>query len=111
MDATPPPATSKVQVSTDGVITWDAEADSESGIAAFIIERDGKETGRVPEKPVGSIGRQIFQKNGYSDSATPPLAEMRFKDARAEAGKKYTYIVRTVNSMGVSSSRSADSAP
>ncbi|WP_245958185.1 hypothetical protein [Roseimicrobium gellanilyticum] len=110
-DATPPPAPAKVQVSADGVITWDAEADFESGIAAFIIERDGKEIGRVPEKPSGSIGRPIFQKNGYSDSPSPPLAEMRYKDIGAEAGKKHSYTVRTVNSTGVSSSPSGAATP
>jgi hypothetical protein len=110
-DATPPPAPTKVKVGADGVITWDAEADFESGIAAFIIEHDGKEIGRVPEKLSGSIGRPIFQKNGYSDSPTPPLAEMRFKDATAEAGKKHSYTVRTVNSVGVSSAPSAPALP
>jgi pimeloyl-ACP methyl ester carboxylesterase len=110
-DTTAPPAPSKVQAGADGVITWDAEADFESGIAAFIIERDGKEIGRVPEKPAGSIGRQIFQKNGYSDSPSPPLAEMRFKDTSAEAGKKHSYTVRTVNSTGVSSGPSAPAGP
>jgi hypothetical protein len=110
-DATPPPAPTNVKAGAEGVLTWDAEADFESGITAFIIERDGKEIGRVPEKPSGSIGRPIFQKNGYSDSPTPPLAAMRFKDATAEAGKQYSYTVRTVNSTGIPSSPSAPAAP
>ncbi|QIF00533.1 hypothetical protein [Roseimicrobium sp. ORNL1] len=110
-DATPPPAPTMVKFGADGVITWEAEADFESGITAFIIERDGKEIARVPEKPSSVTGRPIFQKNGYSDSPTPPLAEMRFKDASAEAGKKYSYTVRTVNSSGVSSAASAPAAP
>jgi pimeloyl-ACP methyl ester carboxylesterase len=110
-DSTPPPAPTNVKVGAEGLITWDAEADFESGIAAFIIERDGREIGRVPEKPAGSIGRPIFQKNGYSDSPTPPLAEMRYKVAAAEAGKKHSYTVRTVNSTGVPSEPSAAASP
>ena len=110
-DATPPPAPTEVRVNGAGEVTWKAEADFESGIASFIIERDGKEIGRLPEKPSGSIGRQIFQKNGYSDSPTPPLAEMRFTDATAKPGEKHTYAVRTVNSTGVQSPPSAAVAP
>ncbi len=102
-DATPPPAPASVHVSATGELTWEAAADFESGIAAFIIERDGVEIGRVPDKAAGTIGRPIFQKNGYSDSPTPPLAEMRFKDAAFKAGEKHEYRVITVNSVGAKS--------
>lgn len=102
-DTTPPPAPTEVKL-TGVELTWNAEADLESGIAAFIVERDGKEIARVPEKPVAHpIGRAIFQKNGYSDSPTPPLAEMHFTDTTAVAGEKHTYAVTTVNSVGLSS--------
>ena len=40
-----------IENTRDNEITWDAEADLESGIQQFIIERDGVEIGRVPEKP------------------------------------------------------------
>lgn len=101
-DATPPPQPTGVTL--DGSeLTWNAEADLESGIASFIIERDGTEFARIPEKPSGSIGRQIFQINGYSDTPTPPLAAMRFTDTSAKAGEKHTYRVITVNSAGLKS--------
>lgn len=39
-DTTPPPAPTRLQVKGNE-LTWEAEADLESGIAGFIIERDG----------------------------------------------------------------------
>lgn len=102
IDATPPPAPTGVKLAGNE-LTWTAEADLESGLAAFIIERDGMELARVPEKPVGTIGRQIFQKNGYSDTPTPPLTEMRFTDTAAKAGEKHDYRVISVNGVGLKS--------
>ena len=104
-DTSPPPAPNEVQ-RAGNILTWSAEADFESGIAGFIIERDGRELARVPEKPAGSIGRQIFQKNGYSDTPTPPLAAMRFRDITAKEGENHDYQVITVNSVGSQSVRS-----
>jgi len=101
-DTSPPPAPNEVQ-RAGNILTWSAEADFESGIAGFIIERDGRELARVPEKPAGSIGRQIFQKNGYSDSPSPPLSEMKYTDATANPGEQHAYRVFTVNSAGLKS--------
>ncbi len=105
-DSTPPSAPNEVKL-TGNDLTWQAAADLESGIAGFIIERDGVEFARVPEKPAGSVGRQIFQKNGYSDTPSPPLAEMRFTDTNAKPSEKHTYRVITVNSFGLKSEPSA----
>ena len=105
-DDTPPPAPTNVKV-TGNELTWDAEADLESGIACFIIERDGVEIGRVPEKPTGYyVGRPVFQVTGYSDTPTPPLATMRFRDVTAKEDQKHEYQVITVNSVGSQSVRS-----
>jgi hypothetical protein len=106
-DSTPPPAPTKVQLAADGKLTWNAEADLESGLAAFVIERDGKEVGRVPQKPVGNIGRQIFQNNSYSDTPAEPLVAMQFTDTEAKPGEKHEYRVRAVNSVGLESAPSA----
>ncbi len=100
-DTTPPPAPANVRVRVNGEITWEAEADLESGIAAFIIERDGVELARVPAKPTGSIGRQTLQRIGYSDTPTPPLAETRFTDTQASS--EHRYKVLAVNGVGLKS--------
>ncbi len=88
-------------------IAWDAEADFESGIKAFVIQRDGKELVQVPEKPAGIFGRPLFQKMSYHDTPEPPLPEMRYVDASAKPGEKHTYRVITVNSVGLASPPSA----
>lgn len=65
-DPTPPAPPARVAASAQAdrsvVLTWDAAADPDSGIREFIIERDGREVGRVPEKPVGRFGKPLFQR-------------------------------------------------
>lgn len=102
-DSTPPPAPTNVRISPNGELTWEATADFESGIAGFVIERDGSELARVPEKPAGAFGRQSFQRNGHGDTPAAPLAELRFTDATAKLGEKHTYRVFTLNSVALKS--------
>jgi len=101
-DTTPPPAPTEVQVKAN-VLTWKATADIESGLAHFIIKRDGKQIGTVPEQPKNPFGRPVFQGLQYSDTPTNPLVEMRFTDTKAEAGKKHRYRVIAVNTVGLKS--------
>ncbi|WP_395736011.1 hypothetical protein [Prosthecobacter sp.] len=101
-DTTPPPAPTGLQVK-DNTLTWKAEADLESGLAHFIIERDGKQIATLPEQPKNPFGRPIFQGLQYSDTPSNPLVEMRFTDATAEAGKKHQYRVISVNTIGLKS--------
>ncbi len=103
-DTTPPPAPTNARVSSTGELSWEAEADLESGLAGFIVERDGRKLARVPEAYSGYfVGRPVFQQTGYGDAPTPPLPVMRYMDGTAEKGKKHTYTVRTVNSVGLES--------
>lgn len=101
-DTTPPPAPGNLRVKGPQ-LSWDAEADLESGIAHFIIERDGKEIATVPEQPKNPFGRPIFQGLQYSDTPANPLVPMSFTDTDAEAGKKHSYRVITVNTAGLRS--------
>jgi hypothetical protein len=73
-DASPPPAPTNVRVQGNK-LTWEAEADLESGLAYFIIERDGQFLAQVPEQPKNPFGRTLFQNLQYSD--TPPLRMSR----------------------------------
>ena len=87
-DATPPPAPTGVKVAAPpggGVeVTWDAEADLESGLRQFVIRRDGREVGRVPEEPVGRFGRPLFQAMSYHDTPGEAAAgdAVRRRDGR-----------------------------
>lgn len=101
-DKTPPPAPSKPAVKGNE-ITWTAEADLESGLAHFVIERDGKEIATVPKEAKNPFGRPIFQGLQYSDTPTAPLVEMRYTDPAPEAGKTHGYRVIAVNTAGLKS--------
>jgi pimeloyl-ACP methyl ester carboxylesterase len=101
-DTTPPPAPTHVQI-TGNELTWKATADLESGLAHFVIERDGTAIGTVPEKPANPYGRPIFQGLQYSDTPAFPLVKMTFTDTKAEADKKHEYRVIAVNTAGLKS--------
>jgi hypothetical protein len=106
-DATSPPAPVNVKVSPKGdegvKITWDAEADFESGLRAFVVQRDGKDLAQVPEKPVGKFGRPLFQTMSYHDTPERPLPDMRFLDRTAKPGEQHEYRVIAVNGAGLKS--------
>ncbi|MFH1921870.1 MAG: hypothetical protein ABIP48_18545 [Planctomycetota bacterium] len=70
---------------------------------AFVIQRDGSELARLPEKPVGRFGRPLFQQMSYHDTPEKPLREMRFMDAAATAATRHEYRVMSVNSVGLQS--------
>lgn len=101
-DRTPPPAPRNLRV-TGNELTWDAEADLESGIAGFIIERDGRFLANVPEQGRNPFGRPVFQGLQYSDTPPPPLAGRHFTDGTAEPGKAHRYRVIAVNTAGLKS--------
>jgi hypothetical protein len=113
-DTTPPPAPVNVRVSPQGdqgtEVFWDAEADFESGLAGFIVLRDGQELARVPEKPVGRFGRPLFQSMTFHDTPSQPMPAMRFLDASVRSGEKHTYAVIALNSVGLKSEPVAGTA-
>jgi pimeloyl-ACP methyl ester carboxylesterase len=101
-DTTPPPAPTHLQVKNNQ-LTWQATADLESGLAHFIIERDGKQIATVPEKPKNNFGRPIFQGLQYSDTPAQPLVKMRFTDPKPKEGKAHKYRIIAVNTVGLKS--------
>lgn len=101
-DTTPPPAPTNVRIEGDQ-LTWDAVADLESGIAYFVIERDGKQVATVPEKPKNPFGRPIFQGLQYSDTPVVPLVEMRCTVEPIDSSADNPYQVRSVNTAGLKS--------
>ena len=101
-DTTPPPAPTNVQVKGN-VLTWESDADLESGLAGFIIERDGQYLAKLPEQGKNPFGRPIFQNLQYSDTPTQPLVQMQFTDTTAESGKTHRYRVIAVNTVGLKS--------
>lgn len=105
IDDTPPPAPTDVVVARDGdrrTIRWNAEADFESGIQAFVILRDGKEVGRVPKSPDdGKYTRKSFQSISYHDTPTAPVIELQFVDE--SPGETGVYEIQSINAAGLKS--------
>ena len=107
-DTTPPPAPYNVRVVDRGergsVITWEADADFESGIHHFIIMRDGRELGNWPA--VNQVRFQVrpnFQAgwmNSYGDAPGYPLRAMRYEDPNPKDRRTVTYQVISVNTVG-----------
>lgn len=108
-DTTPPPAPTNVRLKGH-TLTWEAEADLESGLAGFVVERDGQLLANVPEQGKNPFGRPVFQNLQYSDTPSQPLILMQFTDTKPEAGKKHTYRVIAVNTVGLKSKPSAEAA-
>jgi hypothetical protein len=108
-DATPPAGPTNLRV-TGNELIWEAEADLESGLAGFIIERDGQFLANVPEQSKNPFGRPVFQNLQYSDTPTLPLVPLRFTDTKTEPGKKHVYRVIAVNTVGLKSRSSAEAS-
>jgi pimeloyl-ACP methyl ester carboxylesterase len=101
-DTTPPPAPTDLVVKGNE-LTWECEADLESGLAGFVIERDGVVIAKLPEKGTNPFGRPVFQNLSYSDSPTQPLVGMRYTDPAPGSGKAHRYRIIAVNTVGLES--------
>ena len=104
-DKTPPPAPFHLRLERN-VLTWEADADLESGLASFVIERDGQYLATVPKQGKNPFGRPVFQNLQYSDTPTQPLVPMRYTDATTSDGKTHSYRVIAVNTVGAKSAAS-----
>jgi pimeloyl-ACP methyl ester carboxylesterase len=101
-DTTPPPPPSEPVVVGNN-LNWTAEADLESGLSHFIIERDGRFLARVPEVSKNPFGRPIFQGLQYSDTPSQPLVPMQYTDTTTEPGKQHQYRIIAVNTADLKS--------
>jgi len=105
-DTSPHPAPIAVRFdSATGSVTWEAAVDFESGLRSFVIMRDGKQIGQVPESPRNRYGRALFQGMSYGDTPELPLRGFRFIDRSAEAGTSHKYQVVAVNGAELRSRR------
>jgi len=105
VDTSAPPSPTQVRLSAN-VLNWECQADLESGLAGFIIERDGKFLASVPDKASNPFGRPLFQNLQYSDTPSQPLVAMQFTDTETDAGKKDVYRVTAINTAGLKSTPS-----
>ena len=101
-DQSPPPPPTNLKLERN-ILTWNAEADLESGLAYFIVQRNGVTIGTVPKDPKNRFGRPLFQGLQYSDTPAAPLVPMRFTDATIKSNAQHTYRVIAVNTTGLKS--------
>jgi hypothetical protein len=100
-DTTPPPVPSDVRV--DGkMLRWSCAADLESGIAKFMIYRNGELIGSVAGQE-NKHGRAVFQGLAYSDTPLQPLQEMSLDISKHQPDQPATYRVTSINTTGLSS--------
>ncbi|MDA7612365.1 hypothetical protein N8626_01335 [bacterium] len=103
-DNSPPPQPTDLIVDGSTLI-WKATADLESGLAHFIILRDGKPIATIPEKSFKHFGRPLFQGLLYSDTPIQPLTQMTFSDPNPVLGVNHKYRVIAVNTVGLKSEK------
>ena len=104
-DDSPPPPPTNLHLS-GRELTWEASADLESGLAGFIIERDGERLAQTPVAGKNPFGRGIFQGLQYSDTPVFPLVPLRFVDETARADGRHRYRIIAVNTAGLESAAS-----
>ncbi|MEZ6104872.1 MAG: SGNH/GDSL hydrolase family protein [Pirellulaceae bacterium] len=106
-DTSPPPAPTQGLIRMDEAgkmhLAWHAAADLESGIAGFVIRRNGEVVGRLPENPVGRFGRPLLQGMSYHDTPEPGFPAMEYVDEPGNFNELPTYTITTVNSVGLES--------
>ena len=90
-------------------LTWNADADFESGVQAFIVQRDGKDVARVPENSSGRFGRPLFQDMSYHDTPEAPLPAMAYVDKPGDDAR-HEYRIVVVNGIGLKSEPSKPAA-
>lgn len=105
-DVSPPVPPTNVQL-RGRMLSWQAQADLESGLSHFVIERDGKFLANVPEQGTNRFGRPIFQNLQYSDTPTQPLVPMQFTDTSSKPEADHTYRVIAINTVGLQSNPSS----
>lgn len=107
-DDSPPPAPSDATMDQEAIV-WECEADVDSGLAYFVIEFDGKEIARIPEKSNNPFGRGVFQGLQYSDTPPQPLATMRMplKEGMVPKDSTGKLVIYSVNTFGLTSAKTA----
>jgi hypothetical protein len=103
VDKTPPPAPFNVKAKRNGkniTVTWEADADIESGISRFEIFKDGVLVDKLPQ----SGTYQHFNTNG--DNTVPvEVPKMKFEIVGGTDSAEVTIGVRTVNHFNLTSEK------
>jgi pimeloyl-ACP methyl ester carboxylesterase len=102
LDTTAPPKVTSISVEGNR-ITWKAESDLESGLAAFEIYRDGNLIATITAPSKNPFGRALFQGLQYSDTPPQPLTETTYLDDQVPTPNPSTYKIISINTTGLKS--------
>jgi hypothetical protein len=95
VDETRPPCPTEVRLEGD-ILRWNANADLETGIRGFIIDRDGITIGTVPENMKSDT---VFQGLSFHDTPHQPVPKMEYRVTEPSIGS--VYRVLAVNTAGL----------
>ncbi len=124
-DKTPPPVPTKLRKSLTPrnqqnpgsiLLHWDAGIDFESGLAGFVIVRDGQVIAKIPQQSVGKYGRALYQPMSFHDTPEKGSPGLVTNEVKPEIGPTLffgyvdetakgspQYQVKAVNSAGLES--------
>ncbi len=100
-DKTAPPAPLNPQIDPKGVITWTHTVDLESGLAGYLIERDGAEFVRYPSRPYSEFGHPTIQANNYYDTPSQPNRPSSCLLPAGTQVEGHQWAIRSINGEGL----------
>ena len=97
------------EVAGNGRIATGNRIDHAGSAHDFVVEYDGKEIARIPEKSNNPFGRGVFQGLQYSDTPPQPLATMRMplKEGMVPKDSTGKLVIYSVNTFGLTSAKTA----
>lgn len=105
-DPTPPPAPTSItaMLEGDGVrLTWQADADLESGVRSYFIYRDGVRIGKLGGTVSDTNREGLYQTWNAGDEPEARPAELTFFDPTGTSGSRYQIAVQ--NQSGLDSEK------
>jgi pimeloyl-ACP methyl ester carboxylesterase len=111
VDTTPPPAPRSLNGAfANGTLslTWDCDADLESGLKTFVVYRDGAVLQKLQYNTTTLFTTETgFQRWNDGDQPAPsPAPDMKVDDSGLDASQTYTYQVSAVNWSDLEGSKS-----
>ena len=103
-DTTPPPAPYDVWVDASGRLSWKCHADLESGLAGFILYKNGEEIYKTEAAPVVNAA-PIFQGLMYSDTPDFSLPAMEYVIPNFDGQNVSLFEITSLNTKGLESER------
>ena len=103
-DTTPPPAPYDAWVEDSGLLTWKCRADLESGLAGFILYKNGETIYKTETAPVVNAA-PIFQGLMYSDTPDFSLPKMEYALPNYDGEDDSLFEIEALNTKGLKSTK------